>query len=545
MNPTDAIAWQVAWPLSPAVVGITAAIAVGAILATTTGWRPAAARGGVVVLLVVMCSGLHRVAPPSLQASAAGHEPTPPHLVDCVVPAVAWMGESLTVEAVAEVAAPAQQPSADPPVVELLDSQGEVLSTASLEPGDHSANRAVRDGQLWRARLPWQPREAGVQQLAVRWGGLRRPSQAATSSFAARSSAIPAVCGVAAGPLRVLLIDSVARWETRHLQRLLTSSEGIEPTQVVLEADASGALPRSRQAAAEYDAVVLGSFDPRDLPEATVEAIVETGGEGLAVACDLTDADAADRVVAATVERFGGIDLLVNNAGGGGHVPTKYGADEHFEAAIGLNFRAPFYLTRAVAPHMRSRGDGAVVNVSSGFSRAAHIGSIPYGGAKAALEQMTRMMAMEFAPEIRVNAIRVGAVTTENMRENLLARNPGIGEKLEAWTPRARLGEPLAQFPGPVFEEIDVTGLFGEPVATLGNTLLVLVELAFELARETLPVLLAASADLADRGELAAQQRQLGRDIGGTLRVRGSVFVRHPLASSALSRGRRVCRPGV
>jgi len=79
MNPTDAIAWQVAWPLSPAVVGMTAAIAVGAILATTTGWRPAAARGGVVVLLVVMCSGLHRVAPPSLQASVAGNEPTPPH----------------------------------------------------------------------------------------------------------------------------------------------------------------------------------------------------------------------------------------------------------------------------------------------------------------------------------------------------------------------------------------------------------------------------------------------------------------------------------
>ncbi len=176
--------------------------------------------------------------------------------------------------------------------------------------------------------------------------------------------------------------------------------------------------------------------------EATVGAIEAAGGEGLAVACDLTDSTAGDRVVAAAVERFGGVDLLVNNAGGGGHIPTKYGQDEHFEAAIGLNFRAPFYLTRAVAPHMRARGDGAVVNVSSGFSRAANIGSIPYGGAKAALEQMTRMMAMEFAPEVRVNAIRVGAVTTENMRENLLARNPGIGEKLSAWTPRARLGEP-------------------------------------------------------------------------------------------------------
>jgi len=193
---------------------------------------------------------------------------------------------------------------------------------------------------------------------------------------------------------------------------------------------------------AEVGAKVVCVARTSEQIEATVGAIEAAGGEGLAVACDLTDSTAADRVVAAAVERFGGVDLLVNNAGGGGHIPTKYGQDEHFEAAIGLNFRAPFYLTRAVAPHMRARGDGAVVNVSSGFSRAANIGSIPYGGAKAALEQMTRMMAMEFAPEVRVNAIRVGAVTTENMRENLLARNPGIGEKLSAWTPRARLGEP-------------------------------------------------------------------------------------------------------
>ena len=116
----------------------------------------------------------------------------------------------------------------------------------------------------------------------------------------------------------------------------------------------------------------------------------------------------------------------MNNAGGGGHVPTKYGADEYFEAAIGLNFRA-FYLTRGRPPHACARrrlGGERLL----GLLARRDIGSIPYGGAKAALEQMTRMMAMEFAPEIRVNAIRVGAVTTENMRENLLARNPGIGE---------------------------------------------------------------------------------------------------------------------
>ncbi len=133
--------------------------------------------------------------------------------------------------------------------------------------------------------------------------------------------------------------------------------------------------------------------------------------------------------------------MVVNNAGGGGHVPTKQATDEHFDTALALNFKAPFFLTRAAAPHMKKTG-GAVVNISSGFARAANIGSIPYGGAKAALEQLTRMMAMEYAPRIRVNGIRVGAVTTENMQQNLLAAMPGIGEKLIAWTPLERHGTP-------------------------------------------------------------------------------------------------------
>lgn len=173
----------------------------------------------------------------------------------------------------------------------------------------------------------------------------------------------------------------------------------------------------------------------------TVDSIQRAGGEAVAVTCDLVESTAAEEIVEAAMNAYGTVDVLVNNAGGGGHVPTKGANDDHFDAAIGLNFRAPFYMSRAVAPHMKSAG-GAMLNISSGYSRAANIGSIPYGGAKAALEQMTRMMAMEYAPQIRVNAIRVGAVTTENMKSNLLAAMPGIGEKLTAWTPLQRLGEP-------------------------------------------------------------------------------------------------------
>ena len=196
------------------------------------------------------------------------------------------------------------------------------------------------------------------------------------------------------------------------------------------------------RAFAEVGARVVCVARTAEQVEATAAAIQAAGGEAFALALDLMAPDSAGRVVEASLDSFGTLDVLVNNAGGGGHVPTKHARDEDFEAAIGLNLRAPFHLTRASVPHMKARGDGAVLNISSGYSRAANIGSIPYGGAKAALEQMTRMMAMEYAPEVRVNAIRVGAVTTENMKRNLLAARPGIGEQLAAWTPRGRLGEP-------------------------------------------------------------------------------------------------------
>jgi 7-alpha-hydroxysteroid dehydrogenase len=195
------------------------------------------------------------------------------------------------------------------------------------------------------------------------------------------------------------------------------------------------------RAFAEVGARVLCVARTAEQVEATAAAIRSAGGDASALACDLTAEGEPDRVAECALDRFGGIDVLVNNAGGRGHVPTKHARDDHFEEAIALNFRTPVYLTRACAGAMRARS-GAVVNISSGYARAANIGSIPYGGAKAALEQATRMLAMEYAPQIRVNGIRVGAVTTENMRETFLAPNPSLGEELSAWTPLGRLGVP-------------------------------------------------------------------------------------------------------
>ena len=174
----------------------------------------------------------------------------------------------------------------------------------------------------------------------------------------------------------------------------------------------------------------------------TVAEITDAGGVAAAIAADVTDEADRERIIAAALEQFGRLDVLVNNAGGTGHGPTAHIDDAQVYQTMQVNFMAPVYLTRAAVPHMRKSGGGAVVNISSGMSRIANIGSVPYGGAKAAQEQATRMLAMEYSPEVRINALRLGAIRTKNMEDNLLKAMPGIGDKLSAWTPVGRLGEP-------------------------------------------------------------------------------------------------------
>ncbi|MCP5319495.1 MAG: SDR family oxidoreductase [Pseudomonadales bacterium] len=195
------------------------------------------------------------------------------------------------------------------------------------------------------------------------------------------------------------------------------------------------------KALAEAGAAVACVARTREQVEATAHGIVAAGGRAIAICADVTREDDVHRIVNDTNARLGKLDILVNNAGGTGHGPTDRITEEQVIGAVKLNFLAPILLTRTAVPLMRDRG-GAVINISSGYARVAHVGSIPYGGAKAALEQATRMMAMEYAPSVRVNAIRVGAIQTENMKQNLLAALPGVGAALAAWTPVGRLGVP-------------------------------------------------------------------------------------------------------
>ena len=169
--------------------------------------------------------------------------------------------------------------------------------------------------------------------------------------------------------------------------------------EVVVVTGASRGLGRSmvERFAAEGARVTLTARDDALLEE------VAAGlpGESLVVPADVRDAEAVERVIERTVERFGGIDTLVNNAGVsllGLQDSRKRLVDvteSEWDTVLDINLKGTFLFTRAALPHMFDRGRGNVINVSSGLGRRAIAGAGPYVSSKWGLEGFTRVTALE------------------------------------------------------------------------------------------------------------------------------------------------------
>jgi 7-alpha-hydroxysteroid dehydrogenase len=174
--------------------------------------------------------------------------------------------------------------------------------------------------------------------------------------------------------------------------------------------------------------------------EEVAEQIRGLGRGALAVSCDVTRGEQLDALAARSLEAFGRIDVVVNNAGGTPPTPMLQLSDEAFEAAFHFNVTSAMRLSRLVIPTMLKSGGGAIVNISSALSHMVESGFVAYGTAKAALSHLTRLMACEFAPRVRVNAIAVGATVTDALAPFLKAGD--LQQQMEALTPMARLGTP-------------------------------------------------------------------------------------------------------
>jgi len=168
----------------------------------------------------------------------------------------------------------------------------------------------------------------------------------------------------------------------------------------------------ARALAREGCSVALVARRADRLADLTAALAEQGSGTPLAVPADLSDTEQPLRVVEKTVDRFGRLDVLVNNAG----IAFRFGLMEtqrsDFERVLAVNLLGPFLAMRALASLMRDGGGGSIVNVGSAAGMTGHF-SAAYSSSKWGLRGLTKVAAMEFAPwQIRVNAIHPGIVNT-------------------------------------------------------------------------------------------------------------------------------------
>ncbi len=155
------------------------------------------------------------------------------------------------------------------------------------------------------------------------------------------------------------------------------------------------------------------------------------------VQADLLHADAPRAVVEAAHAAFGRIDILVNNASM--FYPTAVGdiTATHWDELVGSNLRAPLFLSQAAAPHL-ARAKGAIVNITDIHAERPLKGYVVYSVAKAGLAGLTRVLALELAPDVRVNAVAPGAIAWPEDGQF----DPAERERIVSTTPLARVGSP-------------------------------------------------------------------------------------------------------
>jgi 7-alpha-hydroxysteroid dehydrogenase len=173
--------------------------------------------------------------------------------------------------------------------------------------------------------------------------------------------------------------------------------------------------------------------------EDTAREVRARGRRALALQTDVLQTPDLERLVDATLDEFGRLDVLVNNAGGTGPRAALDTSERFFEGALRMNVTQAFLLSHLSIPRMvETAGGGAIVNISSRSSDMVQTSFVAYAAGKAALNMMTRNLAAEVAPKVRVNAISVGGVATDAL--GVVLTNDALREQFERNTPMQRPG---------------------------------------------------------------------------------------------------------
>jgi 7-alpha-hydroxysteroid dehydrogenase len=214
---------------------------------------------------------------------------------------------------------------------------------------------------------------------------------------------------------------------------------------------------------AEAGADVALAARTKDQLDAVAKDVRGLGRRALVIPADVNDNDIVADLVTRTVTEFGRLDIVVNNAGGTMPRPFMDTSPGFLERSFHFNVTTAFVLSKAAAPYLLAAGDnrgaaansspqaslsgrsdhgdgGAIVNISSAIGRLRDRGFVAYGTAKGALSHMTRLMAADLAPKVRVNGIAVGSIATSALE--IVLEDAAIRDEMVRRTPLKRLGEP-------------------------------------------------------------------------------------------------------
>lgn len=183
--------------------------------------------------------------------------------------------------------------------------------------------------------------------------------------------------------------------------------------------------------------VVFASRTQADI-EAAAAIARQYGVKAIAIPCDVLDDEQLVSLVPKTLEAFGRIDIVVNNAGGTMPKPMEQISARSFRRAMDFNITTAFLLSQAAVPHLRET-KGNIINIASAAGRLVQPLFTSYGTVKAGVIHLTKMMAAELAPDIRVNVISPGSIMTEALDFFIDDANK---EKMRRLTPMQQLGKP-------------------------------------------------------------------------------------------------------
>lgn len=200
------------------------------------------------------------------------------------------------------------------------------------------------------------------------------------------------------------------------------------------------------EACAAKGAVVLMSGRSEERAVAVRKRITAAGGRAEFVAGDISERGVAERLVDATIQRFGRLDGVVNNAGIVFRHTVETATDEEWHQLMAVNVTGVFYLNRAAVKAMKSRGGGAIVNVGSDWALVGGRNAFAYCASKGAVAQMTRAMALDHAQDgIRVNCVCPGDIDTPMLASGIARRGLSHEEGLKLLggnIPMGRVAQP-------------------------------------------------------------------------------------------------------